>query len=450
MIHLQKYLRYLRPNMPLFACLWAIVFVAMIASNPYRVLAQSMSDHDEGSVINETTFYDIVPLGFCGAAATADGVTLQGKDNIQKAFNFFISKGLTPAQSAGIVGNLRQESGLNPTSHNTAAPPPGVDPGTIIPGETWNGGGIAQWEDYKSQPGRWSGPSGILSYVAGKGTFAGKPQGDGKNWKVLEYQLGYMWWELTHTEKNALDDLKRAQTAEDAAISFADKYERASDPRTPTRIKYAKEVLDAFGGMVPDNVAPSGACGGTGITVDGYSFPVAPQTKRSYSSLPCNGPARSYTDKNGKTTTIRTCHHDGTPAYDLMYSGVAGKPVYAITQGRIVKVNRNYVMNSKASGKSCGSIQFQSTNGKESTYYWYGHILPLGSVVAGKEFKAGDLLGTVATDDYGPKCWGGGPHLHIDRGCVSSGKPEQGGSDNCRDPQFLQDLQKIWEGLPAA
>jgi hypothetical protein len=72
-----------------------------------------------------------------------------------------------------------------------------------------------------------------------------------------------------------------------------------------------------------------------------------------------------------------------------MYDGVPGKPIYAITKGKATKVNRSYVMDSSRSGKPCGSIQFQSTNGQEATYYWYGHILPAPNVDTGKEFQAG-------------------------------------------------------------
>lgn len=453
--------RRLRPPLLLLGCLLAGCAIAFSGVQP--ALAQDADEQNSGglmrsddyeSIINETTFYDLVPLGSCGIAGE-EGVTLEGKDNIQKAFNYFIAKGLTPVQSAGIVGNLRQESGaniMNPAARNTAAQPSSVKPSSIIPGETWFGGGIAQWEDYRGTPTRWTGDHGLLKYVAGKGpNFAGKPQGDGTNWKVLAYQLDFIWWEFTHTHKGALDDLKKQTTIAGATESFLSEFEKAGDPRLAKRIEYAQQTLDAFGGLVPENVAPSGACGGTGITVDGYSFPVDPQTQRSYSTLPCtNRPSQNYTDRYGKTTRITTCHHDDTPAFDLMYDGVAGKRVWAITKGKIVKVNRSYVMDSGSSGKPCGSIQFQSTNGKESTFYWYGHILPGPDVVQGKEFdpEKNGQLGTVATRDFGPKCWGGGPHLHIDRGCIEGTTPKQGGSDSCRDPQFLQDLQKIWEGLP--
>lgn len=448
-----KAMQYLRTKSRALLSIIAALLCLSIAVSPYTVFAQTVSDHDRDSIRDETTFYDLVPLGSCGAAAEADGITLQGKDNIQKAFNYFIGKGLTPAQSAGIVGNLRQESGVNPASHNTAAKPSGVSPGSIIPGETWHGGGIAQWEG-----GRWTGANGLLNFIAGKGNFSGKPQGDGTKWKVLGYQLNYMWWELTHTESAALDALKKTTTVEDATVTFELKYERAGDPRMANRIKYAKEVLDAFGGLVPDNVAPGGACGGSGIVTGNYSFPVAPQTRRDYGNLPCTpGSGKkifnvNYKDAYGKTTRISTCHGDHSPAFDLMYGNgeAAGKPIYAITDGRIAKVNRNYVIKERKNdpGKPCGSIQFQSTNGQESTYYWYGHILPGNNVAAGKEFKAGEQIGIVATKDYGSRCWGGTPHLHIDRGCIVNNKPQTGGNDSCRDPQFLQDLQKIWENLP--
>src|SRR5665811_561394 len=55
--------------------------------------------------------------------------------NDQAAFNFFVSKGLTNFQAAGIVGNLDQESNVNPSAVQQGGP----------------GRGIAQW----SAGGRW-------------------------------------------------------------------------------------------------------------------------------------------------------------------------------------------------------------------------------------------------------------------------------------------------------
>src|ERR1700722_8349960 len=50
--------------------------------------------------------------------------------NDQAAFDYFLGKGLANFQAAGIVGNLDQESGVNPTAVQSGGP----------------GRGIAQWE----------------------------------------------------------------------------------------------------------------------------------------------------------------------------------------------------------------------------------------------------------------------------------------------------------------
>ena len=56
--------------------------------------------------------------------------------NDQAAFDYFLGKGLTNYQAAGIVGNLDQESGVDPTAVQSGGP----------------GRGIAQW----SVGGRWT------------------------------------------------------------------------------------------------------------------------------------------------------------------------------------------------------------------------------------------------------------------------------------------------------
>jgi hypothetical protein len=145
------------------------------------------------------------------------------------------------------------ESGL--AQHGSEAS--SVSPGSIIPGETWYGGGIAQWEDYKGDPGRWTGADGFHQLCGGQGYLCGHPQGDGKNWKVLSFSLILYGGSLAIRKKNALDHLKTTNTVEQATQSFVEKYERAGIPALANRIKYAKETLDAFGGLVPDNVAPA-------------------------------------------------------------------------------------------------------------------------------------------------------------------------------------------------
>lgn len=454
------------------ACALAIVAVLLFAATPPIPVFATSSDPEQPSTPEEirsyrsnTAWYD-PSAGICDSNATT---TLVGKDNIEKAFNFFLGKGLSAPQSAGIVGNLRQESGVNPSSNNTAAGPAGVNPSTIIPGETWNGGGIAQWEDYQSTPTRWTGPSGLLNFVAGKGTFDGKPQGDGRNWKLLAPQLDFVWWEMNNTQKSTLTRVKTTTTVENATIAFEEEYERAGDPRMENRIQYAKEVLALYGNGVSGSPDATTGCR-SGIVVGNYSFPLAPQTKRNYGyTLPCTDATNQrlgqngeytkngvYTDRYGTSTKLRTCHHDATPAFDLSYGAEAtgNQPIYAVTDGVITKVGQMY-KTKYPWGKACNTIHLRANLPTDRSYYWYGHVL--ASVAEGKQVKAGDVIGKVAPYEYGPRCWEGGVHVHVDRGCfnpkfdkLSEQSAQPGGSKDCRDPAFLLDLQAIWESLEEA
>ena len=52
----------------------------------------------------------------CSVPDSAVSIDLNGNDNTEKTFRFFISKGLTKEQAAGITGNAIAESGVNPNS----------------------------------------------------------------------------------------------------------------------------------------------------------------------------------------------------------------------------------------------------------------------------------------------------------------------------------------------
>lgn len=376
--------------------------------------------------------------------------TLIGNDNAQKAFNFFILKGLTPEQSAGIVGNLRQESGVNPSSDNPAA--------------SGGGGGIAQWEG-----GRWSGSNGLLAFA----------EEHNKPWDDLGLQLDFIWHEMPSqfafgrlgdlqaimpnatADTSSLEAVKMSDTYQIATQAWEYTYERA-DPdfvNMENRIQYAGEVLAQYGNSAPGAADPTSGCGGAGILVGNYSFPLAPRTKRNYSNMPCNASTGTYTDRYGKSAQVQTCHHDGSPAFDLSYGGVDNQPIYAITNGTIEWV-RPY--------GTCNSIAFRANlPGEDRSWYWYGHIVAQG-ISDGQAVDAGDAIGYVAgSDSHSSSCFASGPHLHIDRGCIIGNytkaddgvtgvrgpqpggtSPSSYGNGGCREPGFLEDLKAIWEALP--
>jgi hypothetical protein len=139
--------------------------------------------------------------------------------NEQAAFNYFVAKGLTAQQSAGVIGNLDQESGMDPTIWQYGGGP---------------GRGIAQW----SAGGRWDTDPG--DNVA---AFA-----NGGNVYDLTLQLDFIWFELTSFPGYGLGDLQAAGTIDDAVIAFQDKYEICGACNSTNRINFAYAAYNAYAG----------------------------------------------------------------------------------------------------------------------------------------------------------------------------------------------------------
>jgi hypothetical protein len=152
------------------------------------------------------------------------------------AYNYFISKGLTPDQAAGIVGNLIQESNVIATAVEYGGGP---------------GRGIAQW----SVGGRWdtSSKDNVVWYAGQTG---------GNAWD-LDTQLAFIWSELTEIGYG-YSTLEAATTVSAATIAFEDKYEICGECEQSQRIAYAEEVLADAGSS--GGGSGSGSSGGGGAT----------------------------------------------------------------------------------------------------------------------------------------------------------------------------------------
>jgi hypothetical protein len=150
--------------------------------------------------------------------------TLQRKPTVverrvSEAYHFFRSKGLTPAQAAGVVGNLQYESGgrLNPAEKQIGGGP---------------GRGIAQWTVASS---RWN---GLLELATREHVSA----------STFKVQLEYVWHELRTTYSSALTALRETNTVADATTAFESRYEAAGVPALSERITFADEVYSRFNG----------------------------------------------------------------------------------------------------------------------------------------------------------------------------------------------------------
>jgi MYXO-CTERM domain-containing protein len=143
--------------------------------------------------------------------------------NDKAAYDYFVGQGLASFQAAGIVGNLDQESGVDPNAIQFGGGP---------------GRGIAQW----SVGGRWdsSGNDNVVWYASTKGQ---------SPWS-LGLQLEFIWYELT-TFGYGFSALKATTNVTDATVVFQDKYEICGQCVQSTRIADAQAVLNAYGVAPP-------------------------------------------------------------------------------------------------------------------------------------------------------------------------------------------------------
>jgi hypothetical protein len=139
--------------------------------------------------------------------------------NDETAFDFFVGKGLTGFQAAGIVGNLDQESNDDPTAVQSGGP----------------GRGIAQW----SAGGRWDTDSkdNVLWYASL----------EGESSTSLQLQLEFTWYELTTFSGYGLGALQASTNVTDATIAFETDFEGCGECDQSNRISYAEAALAAYG-----------------------------------------------------------------------------------------------------------------------------------------------------------------------------------------------------------
>ena len=166
----------------------------------------------------------LVTVAACVDAPAGEDQTSQALStfpNDQAAFDYFVGKGLTNFQAAGIVGNLDQESGVDPTIAQYGGGP---------------GRGIAQW----SVGGRWdtSTHDNVQWYAGTQGMSA----------TSLQLQLDFIWYELT-TYGYGFASLKNTTNVTDATVVFMSDYEICGTCDQTNRVNYAKNVLAAFGAI---------------------------------------------------------------------------------------------------------------------------------------------------------------------------------------------------------
>lgn len=143
-------------------------------------IRQKYNEFAEGGVMEENLYAKGGPKKQYGNAGS------------QKAMQFFMNKGLTQAQAAGLVGNLMRESGMKPTALNSSS----------------KAYGIAQWLGSRKKA--------LFAKYGSNPTF--------------DQQLDFVWHELNTTHKNGLRHLKASKTAAEAARNAMGYYEFSAGP----------------------------------------------------------------------------------------------------------------------------------------------------------------------------------------------------------------------------
>jgi hypothetical protein len=151
---------------------------------------------------------------------TVNTNTVVGSSNSEKAFNFFIGNGFTPIQSAAIVGNLIQESNMDP----------GVTSG--FTGES--SFGIAQWNPDANRLQQ------LEAYALDRGLDIG----------ALETQLGFLLYDFSTISPRfwGYNQFKQMTNLKQATEFFCDKYERpnAAFAHKDQRVEHARQVLETY------------------------------------------------------------------------------------------------------------------------------------------------------------------------------------------------------------
>ena len=195
-------------------------------------------------------------------SGTSDGkidTSISGNNESEQVWNFFTNNGFSPAATAGILGNMYQESGVNPKSIQGNGKGPAA--------------GIFQWENYNNSKGTRFG--GLLK----------KAKKRNKNWKdigvQLEYALGEMQsadlnkrfagkvgylkhnpWTTTDIDKKrysvkpvkgGFEGYKKMTDPTEATKVFEAAFERAGKPNFKRRIAYAKKMMNKYGDKVGGN-----------------------------------------------------------------------------------------------------------------------------------------------------------------------------------------------------
>ena len=229
------------------------------------------------------------------ASSVGGSVDISGEPDTKRAvWKYFTSNGYTPQATAGIMGNMQQESGINPKSIQGNGKGPAA--------------GICQWENYNKKSARWK---NLDTYAKSKG----------KQWTDLQTQLEFLEKEMNGLDSTTayllkqkvggLEGFKKLTNINRATEVFENSFERAGIKVMARRQQYANQIYSQYsgGGNGPDIYI-----GGNGLDLKDFTEKSRRQVKPvNFDNLGGNGPEDSSTMlTNSVTRPSRIARHDSS------------------------------------------------------------------------------------------------------------------------------------------
>ena len=216
----------------------ALTKMAEAVTAPYKELLEGKESTKDSKSSNSKS---------SDSSNSGSSTNLKGGTTEKKVWNYFTDKGFSGQATAGIMGNIYQESKFNPSLLQNGRGP---------------AAGLFQWEN-------------INAYNAGNkreasrfGVMADRAKKKGKKWTDLKNQLDFAYGEITskdianrmagRTAPSNLskagatpiefNDFKNTTNVDMATRQFEAAYERASDIRMKTRTDAAKRYYRTYSG----------------------------------------------------------------------------------------------------------------------------------------------------------------------------------------------------------
>lgn len=155
-------------------------------------------------------------------------------DNVTKAiWKFFRDNGFSEEATAGIMGNMQAESGIDPTRSQVGGPAKGI--------VQWEGGRFTNMVNYAQSKGRdWTDLMSQLEFV------------------LMEMKDSRVtFWKSNAKYCNNIEEFKKLKNVQQATHDFEEAFERAGVKALEKRYQYASYYYKAFSGKTPAAYDPS-------------------------------------------------------------------------------------------------------------------------------------------------------------------------------------------------